>query len=180
MINNLAGSTDWIDDVMEFSANWLIYAVFAVTAVLAGHALYRRRPLPVVNLGLALGMAFAAAMALSHLNGQVRPFQSHQVHQLIPHDNGVSLPSDHATAAFTIALGVGVFLHRKWGIALLAAAAAIGLARIWVGVHYPGDILAALAIAVLAVVVSAFIARVRQQRASLRADGNATVTANVS
>lgn len=77
------------------------------------------------------------------------------MHQLIAHAADVSLPSDHATAAFVIALAAGAFLHRGWGAVLLAAAAAVGLARIWVGVHYPGDILAALGIAVAAVAVVA-------------------------
>jgi undecaprenyl-diphosphatase len=42
-------------------------------------------------------------------------------------------------------------VHRRWGAALLVAAALIGLARIWVGVHYPADILASLVIALAAV-----------------------------
>jgi undecaprenyl-diphosphatase len=73
------------------------------------------------------------------------------VHQLIAHEPGVSLPSDHATAAFALAFGVYAFLSRSWGVALGAAALAIGVARVWSGVHYPGDILAAAIIAGLAV-----------------------------
>jgi undecaprenyl-diphosphatase len=73
------------------------------------------------------------------------------VHQLIAHGGGVSLPSDHATAAFTLALAVGAFLDRTWGEILFVAAVAIGFARVWAGLHYPGDILAAAIIAGLAV-----------------------------
>lgn len=40
---------------------------------------------------------------------------------------------------------------------LLVAAAVLGLARIWVGVHYPGDILAALVIAIAGVAVVAYV-----------------------
>jgi undecaprenyl-diphosphatase len=73
------------------------------------------------------------------------------VHQLIAHDPGVSMPSDHATAAFALAFGIGAFLSLRWGLVLAAIALAVGLGRIWVGVHYPGDIAAAAAIAALAV-----------------------------
>jgi membrane-associated phospholipid phosphatase len=45
---------------------------------------------------------------------------------------------------------VGLFLHRRWGTALGIVAVMIGLSRVWVGVHYPGDILAAAVIAALA------------------------------
>ena len=34
------------------------------------------------------------------------------------------------------------FLHRGWGALLTVAALIIGLSRVWVGVHYPGDVLA--------------------------------------
>jgi undecaprenyl-diphosphatase len=157
LINGAAGRIDGVDDVLEFVATWLIYPVFAVAAALAGLSLYRRRIRPVVELGVALCLAFAAAIVLSHLSGQLRPFQAHQVHQLIAHEPGVSLPSDHATAAFTLAFGVFAFLSRRWGLVLAVAALLIGFARVWVGVHYPGDIVAGAVIggiAVLQVVVS--------------------------
>ena len=54
------------------------------------------------------------------------------------------------TAASAIALAVALFLHRGWGMALAVLAVMIGLSRVWVAVHYPGDILAAAAIAGLA------------------------------
>jgi undecaprenyl-diphosphatase len=150
-INDLAGRLDPLDDTMEFAATWLIFGIFAAAAVTMALAVRRGDGRRVVDAAVALGVAFASAQALSHLNGQQRPFQTHHVHQLIAHGGGVSLPSDHATAAFTAALAVAVFLHRVAGVALLLAAATVGLARIWVGVHYPGDILAGLAIAVFAV-----------------------------
>ncbi len=151
MINSFAGRADALDDVMEFVSTWLIFAVFAVAAVLVVRSWRQRGIRPVAELGAALGLGFAGAQVLSHLSGQVRPFQSHQVHQLIPHEPGVSLPSDHATAAFTIAFAVFAFVSRRWGVALAVAAAVIGGARVWVGVHYPGDIVAGAVIGVLAV-----------------------------
>ncbi|GAA0961315.1 phosphatase PAP2 family protein [Virgisporangium aurantiacum] len=166
-INDLAGRLDPLDDAMEFAATWLIFGIFAAAAVTMVLAVRRGDRARVGDTAVALAVAFVSARALSHLNGQQRPFQTHHVHQLIAHGNGVSLPSDHATAAFTVALAVAVFLHRGWGIALLVAAAAVGLARIWVGVHYPGDILAGLAIAVLAVTAVLTANRIRTGAAPL-------------
>ena len=159
LLNSHAGRVDGIDDGMEFAARYLIYAVFAVVAVLGVVSLRRGRLRPVVALGTALTVAFLATLVVSHLNGEVRPFQTHHVHQLIAHDNGVSLPSDHATAAFALAFGVGAFLSRGWGVVLAVLATVIGGARVWVGVHYPGDILAGLVIAALAVAATWVVAR---------------------
>lgn len=171
LINDLAGRIDAADDVMEFAATWLIYLIFAASAVLVAVALCRRRVRPVLQLGVALFLAFAAATVLSHLSRQLRPFQTHHVHQLIAHGPGVSLPSDHATAAFALAFGIYAFLSRGWGIAFTMAALAVGIARVWVGVHYPGDILAAAVIAGLAVLEVAMAARWHRTR--LRSGGGA-------
>jgi undecaprenyl-diphosphatase len=151
LINNAAGRVDWVDDVLEFAATWLIYGVFAVAAVLVAVAAHRRRLQAVVEIGATLVLAFLTATVLAHLSHELRPFQSHSVHQLVAHSGGVSLPSDHATAAFTLAFAIGLFLDRTWGTILLVAAVVIGFARVWAGLHYPGDILAAAIIAALAV-----------------------------
>ena len=157
LINDRAGRWDGLDDAMEFVADRLIYGVFAGFAAIVVWALLRHRLRQVAQVFAALLLAFLGAQLLSHLNGEVRPFQTHHVHQLVAHDPGVSLPSYYATAAFAIALAVAAFLHRGWGVILIVAAASLGLARIWVGVHYPGDILAALLIAIAAVAVVAYV-----------------------
>lgn len=161
MINNAAGRHDAIDDMMEFGATWLIYPMFAITAVLAALALYRHRLRPVLGLGLTLFLSFAASTILAHVSTEVRPFQTHAVHQLVAHGPGTSLPSDHATAAFALAVGVGLFLHRGWGWTLAIAALLVGFARVWVGVHYPGDVAAAAVIAVLAGLSVLAVRRIR-------------------
>jgi undecaprenyl-diphosphatase len=151
ILNSHAGQVDALDDGMEFAANWLIYAAFAIAAALITLSLTRRQVRPVAKLGAALAVAFAAGMAVAHTSHQVRPFQTHHVHQLIAHDPGVSMPSDHATAAFALAFGIGAFLSLRWGVALSVIALVVGLGRTWVGVHYPGDIAVAAGIAALAV-----------------------------
>lgn len=150
LINGAAGRRDGVDDVMEFGATWLIYPVFLVAAALAALSLYRFRLRPVIDLAVTLFFAFAASTVIAHLSAEVRPFQAHTVHQLVAHGPGVSLPSDQATAAFALAVGVGLFLHRGWGWVLAVAALVVGFARVWVGVHYPGDVAAGAMIAVLA------------------------------
>jgi undecaprenyl-diphosphatase len=149
LINSAAGRHDGVDDVMEFAATWLIYAMFLVAAALAALSLHRRRLRPVIDLALTLFFAFAASTIVAHLSTEVRPFETHTVRQLVAHGPGTSLPSDHATAAFALAAGVGLFLHRGWGWVLALAALVVGFARVWVGVHYPGDIAAGAVIAVL-------------------------------
>jgi undecaprenyl-diphosphatase len=150
LLNGWAGRSDRIDDVMEFAATWLIYGVFLAGATLVVRVLRRGRWADALAVGVTLALAFLESLLVQRMSHEVRPFQTHPVHQLIAHAAGASLPSDHATAAFTIAFAALAFLDRRWGWAVFGAAVLIGLARVWAGLHYPGDILAAAIIAGLA------------------------------
>ncbi|MEU4244862.1 phosphatase PAP2 family protein [Actinoplanes sp. NPDC026619] len=149
VINSLAGRWTAVDQLIRFAAVDLIFVAFAVAAIPCVRALRRREIRPLACLGVTLAVAFGLSQALAYASREMRPFQDHPVHQLIPHAPGVSLPSDHATAAFALAFGVWAFQSRRIGLVLTVAAVLIGLARVAAGVHYPGDILAAAIIAAL-------------------------------
>lgn len=159
LLNSPAGRWPLVDHVMRFSALYLIFLVFSIGGAVVVYALTQRRIRPVVSLAATLALAFALGQILGRISHERRPFQDHPVHQLIPHAAGVSMPSDHATAAFAVAFGVLVFLSRRAGLALLAMAVLIGVARVWCGVHYPGDILAAAVIAALSTLTAYVVSR---------------------
>ncbi len=150
LINAAAGQNDQLDDVFEWAAVWLIYVLGVAAAVPLLGGLRQARA-AVVRVAAVLGVAFVTGQVVAAVSGEVRPFQTHTVHQLIPHDPGPSLPSDHATAAFAVAFAVGAFLSWRWGAGLSVLAIVIGFARIWTGVHYPADVLVGAFIAAAAV-----------------------------
>lgn len=144
------------DAVMRVAAGELIFAAFALVAVLCGLELVRRRLQPVLFVGTALAVAFVAGRAAAMLVPEQRPFTTHpEIHQLLPHEAGQSFPSDHSLAAFALALATLAFLSRRWGAVLLAAAALIGFSRVYGGVHYPGDVLGSIVISAAAVALVA-------------------------
>ncbi|MEV4813901.1 phosphatase PAP2 family protein [Micromonospora avicenniae] len=151
LVNGWAGSHDPIDDLFEWAATWLIFVMAALTVV-PGRVLIRpgARTVP-LRVGASLVLALGIGQAVGRLAHEPRPFQTHVVHQLIPHAADASMPSDHATVAFALAVAVWVFLSRPWGIALTVLATVIGFARVWTGVHYPGDIAAGALIGAAAV-----------------------------
>ncbi|MFG3604298.1 phosphatase PAP2 family protein [Micromonospora chersina] len=168
-VNGAAGRNDLVDDLFEWSAVWLIY-VLAATAAIPVLAHLRHRRAALARVVASLGLAFAVGQAVAALSTEVRPFQTHPVHQLIPHAAGASLPSDHATAAFAVAFAVGAFLSRRCGVALSLIATVIGFARVWTGVHYPGDILVGALIAAAAVATVGVVGRAYDRRTSRRLD----------
>lgn len=77
----------------------------------------------------------------------LRPFTVLNFAPLIS-ESGYSFPSGHA--AWFFALSMIVFYYsRKWGIWYFTLSAVMGIARIYVGVHWPLDILGGAAIGVL-------------------------------
>jgi undecaprenyl-diphosphatase len=86
-----------------------------VAGVLAVLTLRRGGVRPVVQLAAALFLAFAFGFLLSHISGQLRPFQTHQVHQLIAHDPGVSLVLAVVLVALVI-LGVVAAVTGRLGV----------------------------------------------------------------
>jgi undecaprenyl-diphosphatase len=157
-INGLAGNSV-VDAFMKIAAKYLIVVVFVGLACLCVQRIRRRQWRPVIATGAALVTTFLFGLAEAALHSEKRPFQSHHVHQLISHAPGQSFPSDHATAAFGVALAVIAFLSRRWGVALLAVALLIGFARVYDGIHYPSDIAGGILAAVLGVGVVLLIER---------------------
>ena len=64
-----------------------------------------------------------------------------------------SFPSDHAAASFAIALGICLALPRL-GLLLLGEAVLLCVSRVAVGLHYPGDIVAGVFVALASVAVA--------------------------
>lgn len=95
-----------------------------------------------------------------------RPFEALHFVSLIP-ESGSSFPSGHAALFFALAMVI-FFRNRKWGIWFFILALVNGLARIYVGVHWPLDILGGIVIGTLSAVFIHWL--VRGSREELYAD----------
>jgi undecaprenyl-diphosphatase len=149
-INDLAGHIAVADDLMKFAAQYVIFGVFALVAaswfVRVGSDQSRR--LAVYTAVLTGALSFLAILVIHRFYTHQRPFASrNDVVLLIKHTADSSFPSDHATAAFAMATGVALYRGR-YGLVLLSLAALISFARVYVGLHYPFDVLAGAAIGI--------------------------------
>ena len=84
-----------------------------------------------------------------------RPFVVGHFTPLIQHapDNG--FPSDHTLLASSFA-AVGMFWHKWLGLALWLIAIVVAVARVYVGVHHPIDVIASMVFALIATSAWAF------------------------
>lgn len=120
--------------------------------------------------GTALKALLAAAVALMGnafiglVWDRARPFVAGVGRAWINHAATGSFPSDHLTAQWVVA---GVLLldprTRRWGMVVALLGLPMAWARIYLGVHYPGDMMGALALAALAT-LSIWIAATTRSR----------------
>lgn len=141
-INATPASPEWLIDVATFLARDLIIIVPALIIGLwlwgPQSQLVSQREV-VANTTIALLFAMLAAATIGMLLPHERPFVAGVGYTFLAHAPDSSFPSDHGTAIFTFALAF-LFWHRVWsGILLLIVAGGIAWSRVYLGVHWPLD-----------------------------------------
>lgn len=97
-------------------------------------------------LSLALG-ALITNVALKPLIARIRPFDlENALTVLVRRPRDYSFPSGHTCASFACAFIYYRMAPKKYGVPAVILAALIGLSRLYVGVHYPTDVLGGLLI----------------------------------
>ena len=156
-----------LDRVMAVASSWDFWWPFMLAAGLAILAFggFRARMM-LLAVGLSIGLTDAVVVdSLKHLVGRLRP---HEVlvgartldlakakprflalgkplkveysHPGIPPARGNSFPSGHAANNFAMATVVAIFYGRRGWLAFLPAAI-VAYSRIYVGSHWPADVL---------------------------------------
>ena len=144
-INGLAGNPFW-DGLNCFVATIspYIYALFLVVFYLRG-----KREQALYAFYCAL-FALTINLLITFFYFHPRPFMVGLGRALLKHSPETSFPSDHATLAFSISLYF--LLEKEWrtGGFLFLFALFTGFARVYVGVHFPLDIIGSLVVSLVA------------------------------
>jgi membrane-associated phospholipid phosphatase len=119
----------------EHGAVWLLGG-------LAGAALDRSRGRDWLRATAMVGAAYATSTSIKLAIGRGRPVVE-DLPQLMATPTGLAFPSSHATSSFAAARAFGALVP---GAPLQLAALAMGLSRLYLGVHYPSDVAAGAAL----------------------------------
>jgi undecaprenyl-diphosphatase len=168
-INGLSGGSV-SDSIFKFFAQDMVVvliAIVALTFLIPWHNLRVERRRGAVLATAAAPLALLINQPISHLVDRTRPFLAHpaQAHLLISQSHDPSFPSDHATGAFALAFGIWLY-DRRIGAFMLVLAAIVAFARVYVGTHYPGDVVAG---AVMGIVVASALFLIGPTRRVLEA-----------
>jgi membrane-associated phospholipid phosphatase len=146
-INGFARHTPWLHGPAAAYAT--VCGPLLLVALLAAGALHARGRQPAV-LAAALwapaGSALAVALQrpIAEVAEQPMPAKSLPHAMTLVHGTAdLASPSAHATLAGAVAAGL-FLVERRLGLAAAVAGLLMGLARVYVGLHYPSDALAGL------------------------------------
>ena len=106
--------------------------------------------------GLASALALIFSLIINNIIlknaiARVRPYELIQGLELIvTRATDYSFPSGHTGASFASALAMFPDIPRPWNIVLVILASVIAFSRLFVGIHYPTDVLGGLVTGMLA------------------------------
>ncbi len=139
--------------VNQFAGKWHLIDTLMVAIAKFGPLLFA---IPLLYLWFKKGnegkqvailsvISFAAALLINQIIGHIyfrpRPFVFHDVNLLIVKSSSdPSFPSDHVTFSFAIASLVWLW-NKRIGTLSIILGFIIALSRVFVGVHYPFDVL---------------------------------------
>ncbi|MFJ8083305.1 phosphatase PAP2 family protein [Streptomyces sp. NPDC096205] len=154
-INGLAkDAPHWFDTVMEYVGEYgLLFAM--VLLVLWCWWTGRRRAdadeaassaAALLWAPLAAGIAVLVNVPIRGFVERPRPFRDHQgLEVLVSGKDDFSFVSDHAT--LTMAMAVALFVaNRRFGLVGIGLALLEGFCRVYMGVHYPTDVIGGFAL----------------------------------
>ncbi|MGC2062108.1 MAG: phosphatase PAP2 family protein [Thermodesulfovibrionales bacterium] len=121
----------------------------------------RRNIVPYILLSIvAVGLADGSGNILKHTFERVRPCRALEgVNLLVGCGKAFSLPSNHAANGFAFALTFWPLRRKVLTYACVSLAAAVAFSRVYIGVHYPGDVIAGAVLGAAAAALTLFLYR---------------------
>ncbi|PIR88016.1 MAG: hypothetical protein COU10_01480 [Candidatus Harrisonbacteria bacterium CG10_big_fil_rev_8_21_14_0_10_45_28] len=144
LIAQLVGRYPLLDFLAVFLARYLPYVVVLVFVLVLFlmHSRYERLKISLFWIFSMILTSGIIGPLIHHFFFRPRPFVVYDTLPLITMDPAMaSFPSSHTIFFFTLATVIFFGLSRKWGGWLFVIATFIGLARVYVGVHFLLDIL---------------------------------------
>jgi undecaprenyl-diphosphatase len=150
-IHQFAGTSSLLDGIAIFFAQYSAY-LFSICFIIGAFYQKSWRARFALFLFTSLSVLTVSGLIKGIINYAFpidRPFVAQSFTPLIDQLSTPSFPSGHTTFFFTIATVIFISMSARWGIVAYFVAGLIGLARVFVGVHYPADILGGIVLGIL-------------------------------
>lgn len=112
---------------------------------------------------VGFGLARLVKLSLNRLFPRPRPYMKHSVNLLVKPTEKPSFPSDHMLESTAMAWGIRGG-SQPLAVPLMILAALVGVSRVYVGKHYPSDVLGGALIAIACDSLAGRIPQLRMDR----------------
>lgn len=133
---------DFLSPVVKFITHlgdagwcWILLAVILLIVK-------KTRKIGLVTAVSLLSSYVVNNLILKNLVARVRPYEAVDgLQRIIEAQSDFSFPSGHSASSFAAAVVIFMLCPRKYGVPALVLAFLVALSRLYVGVHYPTDVL---------------------------------------
>lgn len=150
-INGLAYKSPLLDRIMIIFSTYVPIVFMIVLAGAYFYGVYKKEKLlryAAIDTFIITVINLLLAYVIGIFYYVPRPFVLNKVNLLVPHIVDASFPSDHATGTMSIALGINNY-KKAFGRILIVLSCFVGISRVYVGDHYPADVIGGYIIALL-------------------------------
>lgn len=144
LVNASAGTPMWRIHVATITSNFLPAALVLLLAGLALLQPERRRVLWAALLSLLV--AWICVSLFRYWMPMPRPAALEMGIQWVAQGQRGSFPSMHATGSFAVAMSLWLERRDRWALLFVLAASAVAWSRVYLGLHFPTDVLAGAAL----------------------------------
>ncbi|AGB19954.1 undecaprenyl-diphosphatase [Thermoanaerobacterium thermosaccharolyticum] len=147
IINGFAGHNSILDKIMIFTALYspIIYGALMIVQWFKGGDMGKKASM---DDFFAAVIALSTNFIISKFYFEPRPFVTHKVNLLVKHPSDASFPSDHLSGGSAIAF-TQLKGNKLIGAIMMVLTILLLIARVYVGVHYPVDVVAGFVIGFL-------------------------------
>ena len=162
LIFNLSHQFPFLDSLMIFITKYLLYIAILLMFILAFKGKLSEKKALLLAI-LTIPIAILLIKGIHIFINEPRPFVTYHFPPLTDNKPDASFPSRHATIMAVIAFAY-TYVKSKWAYLFLVLMILVGISRVYVGVHYPLDVISGFIVGAISLAIVLFSANLLRAR----------------